>query len=98
MLGDSISSSPVAIGNSIVVATSVASTNVKQQRGKVYIINTADGSHQEFDLPPMEAINAPLFSQGNIVYVHTNKDNLYSIDTAATESNLKLIFNLSTVK
>ena len=121
MLGDSIVSSPVVIGNSIVVATSVASTNVKQQRGKVYIINTANTAQKAItisgvDIPSFpqntrdnsgklvvqylndEDIDAPLFAQGNVVYFHTNRDNLYSIDTAATESNLKLLFNLSSVK
>ncbi len=98
VLGDSIVSSPVVIGNSIVVATSVASTNVKQQRGKVYIIDIIAGSHQELDLSPMEDINAPLFAQGSIVYIHTNRDNLYSIDTATKGSQLKLLFNLSAVK
>lgn len=109
-LGDSISSSPVAFGtngNYLAVATSVASTDVKKQRGKVYIINTTDASKKDvvisasaipyFDVPG-EDINAPLFAQvnGNIVYVHTNRDNLYSIDTAAKQTQNKL--NLSTVK
>ncbi|MCX6003227.1 MAG: PQQ-binding-like beta-propeller repeat protein [Chloroflexi bacterium] len=96
VLGDSISSSPVVIGDSIIVATSVASTDVKKQRGKVYIINTTNGSQQELGLPPLEDINAPLFAQGNIVYIHTTKDNLYWIDTAAKDIELKVLLNLST--
>jgi len=98
VLGDSISSSPVAIGNSIVVTTAVESTDPKKQRGKVYIIATADGSHQELDLPSMEDINAPLFAQGTTVYFHTTRDNLYSVDTSVKQSKLTLLFNLSSVK
>ena len=109
-LGDSISSSPVAFGsngNYLAVATSVASTDSKKQRGAVYIINTTDTTKKDIVISasaipsfsiPGEDINAPLFAQinGNVVYVHTTGDNLYSIDTAAKESQQKI--NLSTVK
>ena len=109
-LGDSISSSPVAFGsngNYLAVATSVASTDSKKQRGAVYIINTADTTRKDvivsasaipsFSIPG-EDINAPLFAEinGNVIYVHTTRDNLYSINTAAKESQQKI--NLSTVK
>ena len=96
VLGDSISSAPVVIGDSVVVATSVASTDPKKQKGKIFIINTADNSHKELDLPSNEDINAPLFTQGDNIYIHTSKDNLYMINTAATDIG-KPLFNLSTV-
>ena len=97
VLGDSIVSSPVVIGNTLVVATSVASTAPTRQKSKVFIVNTTDGSHKELDLPPNEDINAPLFARGNVVYLHTTKDNLYAIDITAKEIG-QPVFNLSTVK
>ena len=119
-LGDSISSSPVAFGtngNYLAVATSVASTDPKKQRGAVYVINTADISKKDIVISasaipsfPLltnapgqahENINAPLFAQGNTVYVHTTRDNLYTftlVDTAVKDSQFRLIFNLGTVK
>jgi outer membrane protein assembly factor BamB len=98
ILGDTISSSPIIVGNYLVVSTAVGSTDPKKQRGKVYIINTTDGSKREADLPSMEDVNAPLFADGSVVYLHTTKDNLFSIDTAANNSQITLLFNLSTVK
>ena len=96
--GNSISSSPIAIGNYLVVTTAVGSYAPTKQIGKVYIMNTTDGSHREIDFPQYEDVNAPLYSQGSIVYFHTTKDNLYSVDTSAKESKLTLVFNLNTVK
>jgi len=49
-------------------------------------------------LPIHEAVNAPLFTDGNIVYVHTYKDNLYTINTAAPQTQPTLLFDLSTLK
>jgi outer membrane protein assembly factor BamB len=98
VLGDSISSSPVVIGSSIMIATSVASTDPKKQKGKFFIIDPSDKSHRELALPSNEDVNAPLFNYGSIVYVHTSKDNLYSIDTSVKEIKLTLLFNLTTVK
>lgn len=100
VLGNSISSSPVVIGDSIVVATSVASTDPKKQiNNKVYIIDPTDKSRREVDLPDYEDVNAPLFNYGSIVYIHTSKDNLYWIDTAAQDVKLSPNpINLTTVK
>ncbi|MFZ0034274.1 MAG: hypothetical protein WAK60_04710, partial [Sedimentisphaerales bacterium] len=79
--------------------------------GTVYVINTTDTTKKDivisasaipsFSLPTNapgqahENINAPLFAQGNTVYVHTTRDNLYSLDTTAKGSQT---INLSTVK
>lgn len=82
-LGDSISSSPVVVGNNIIVATSVASYAPTKQQGKIFLINTTDNTKTLLSiLPADEAINAPLFSDGKTVYVHTTKDNLFEIDIA----------------
>ena len=97
-LGDSIASSPVAFGtngNYLAVATSVASTDPKKQRGTVYIINTADTSKKDivisasaipsFSLPtnapgqPMRTSMRLSSPRATCVYVHTTRDNLYSI-------------------
>jgi eukaryotic-like serine/threonine-protein kinase len=92
--GDSISSSPVVISNSVVVATSVATSQASKQMGKVYIINTLDKSQKELD-SFAEGINAPLFVNGDVVYVHTTKDNLYGINIL---TKTRQTFSLSTVK
>ena len=98
-LGYSISSSPVVVGNNIVVATSVASYAESKQKVNIYIINAADNSVSlPITLPLHEAVNAPLFADGNIVYVHTYKDNLYTINTAAPQTQPTLLFDLSTLK
>ena len=98
-LGSSISSSPVVIGNNIVVATSVASYAESKQKAAIYIINASDYSVSvPIALPLHEAVNAPLFADGNIVYVHTYKDNLYSINTAAPQTQPTLLFDLNTLK
>jgi outer membrane protein assembly factor BamB len=90
VLGDSISSSPVVIGDSIVVAT----TDLYKKTGKVYIINASDKSWKELE-SFAEGINAPLFTYNGVVYVHTTKDNLYGIDPV---THTKQVFSLSTVK
>jgi glucose dehydrogenase len=90
VLGDSISSSPVVIDSSIVVAT----TDLRKNTGKVYIINTLDKSQKELD-SFAEGINAPLFVNKDVVYVHTTKDNLYGINVL---TKTRQTFSLSTVK
>jgi outer membrane protein assembly factor BamB len=89
-LGDSITSSPVVIGDSIVVAT----TDLRKKTGKVYIINTLDRSQKELD-SFAEGINAPLFVNNDVVYVHTTKDNLYGINVL---TKTRQTFSLSAVK
>ena len=88
--GDSISSSPVAIGDSIIVAT----TDLYKKTGKVYLLNTLDKSQRELDAFA-EGINAPLFANGDVVYVHTTKDNLYGINI---QTKTRQTFSLNTVK
>ncbi|MDD5288733.1 MAG: PQQ-binding-like beta-propeller repeat protein, partial [Dehalococcoidales bacterium] len=88
--GDPISSSPVAMGDSIVVAT----TNLRKNTGNVFLINTQTGSQKELD-SFAEGINAPLFVSDDVVYVHTTKDNLYGINVL---TKTRQTFSLSTVK
>jgi outer membrane protein assembly factor BamB len=99
-LSYSISSSPVVVGDKIVVATSVASYAESKQKVDIYIIDTANNNSISvpLELPLHEAVNAPLFAVGNIVYLHTYKDNLYTINLAAPQTQPALLFNLSTLK
>ncbi len=98
-LGYSISSSPVVIGTKIVVATSVASYAESKQKVNIYIIDTSDNSVSiPIALPLHEAVNAPLFADGNIVYIHTYKDNLYTINITAPQTQPTLLFDLNTLK
>lgn len=90
ILGDSISSSPVVMGDSIIVAT----TNLYKKTGKVYSIDTQNNNHQELDSLD-EGINAPLFYNNDVVYIHTTKDNLYGINII---NGKKQTFSLSDVK
>jgi outer membrane protein assembly factor BamB len=90
ILGDTISSSPVVMGDSIVVAT----TNLYKKTSKVFIINTLENSQQELE-NFAEGIDAPLFINNDVVYIHTTKDNLYGINVL---TGAKQTFSLSTVK
>jgi outer membrane protein assembly factor BamB len=69
-LGSPVSSSPVLVGNSIVVAT---------EEGVVYAIDTANNEKKKLvDLE--EKIFASLFASDGVVYVHTDEDGLYVVE------------------
>ncbi|UCH43324.1 MAG: PQQ-like beta-propeller repeat protein [Dehalococcoidales bacterium] len=69
-LGSSISSSPVVVGDMVIVAS---------EEGIVYALDTGD--YQKRQLANLEEkIQAPLAVAQGIVYVHTAKDVLHSID------------------
>jgi eukaryotic-like serine/threonine-protein kinase len=89
VLGDSISSSPVVIGDSVIVAT----TDLYKKKSKLFLINTTDNSQQELESYD-EGINAALFAANGFVYIHTTKDNLYGINP---ETKAEQTFSLSTV-
>jgi outer membrane protein assembly factor BamB len=69
-LGGSIVSSPVMIGDLIIVAT---------QEGEVYSLNTVN-NEQKLLASLDEKTQAPLFASDDTVYIHTFEDNLYAID------------------
>ena len=95
-LSYSISSSPVVIGNNIIVATSVASYAPTKQKENIFIINTLDNTTPDLiNIPDDEAINAPIFAYGNTVYVHTTKDNLYEIDIVTGNTKHPKPFSLA---
>ena len=77
-LGSSISSSPVIVGDSVIVAS---------EEGVVYALSTGD--NQQRQLANLEEkIQAPLAAGQGMVYVHTAMDALYSInvETGAVRS------------
>jgi outer membrane protein assembly factor BamB len=77
-----ISSSPVLMGNSVIVAT---------EDGVVYTLDTDD--NQKSQLANLEEkINNPLAASQGIIYIHTAKDALYAVDVqsgAIREFNIK---------
>ena len=77
-LGGPISSAPVLVNDTVIVATT--STNRAKKEGKVFAIDTTD-RRQAMLQDLGESIHAPLFAGGDTVYVHTMENNLYAIDT-----------------
>ncbi len=83
-LGGPISSSPVMVGELIIVAT---------ENGDVYSLNTTDNHktllvHLEDVVGEKvyeETVQAPLFAGDGVVYVHTLRDNLYAINVQTGE-------------
>ena len=70
-LGSSISSSPVVVGDLVIVAS---------EEGIVYALDTGD--YQKRQLANLEEkIQAPLAAAQGMVFVHTAKDVLHTIDT-----------------
>ncbi len=85
-----ISSSPVAVGNNIIVATSV--TNRAKRQGNIYSL-TAASDQAKLLHGINETIFAPLFASDTTVYIQTMTNNLYAIDAASGASQK---FTLST--
>jgi outer membrane protein assembly factor BamB len=76
-LGSPISSSPVLVGNEIIVAS---------EEGKVFAVDT--GSNQIRLLSELgEMVRAPLCTSEGVVYVYTGSQNLYALNV---ESGVKL--------
>lgn len=72
-----VSSDPVLVDDRIVVATT--STNRSKQESRLYSLDTAD-RQQTLVQDLGESVHAPLFTDGNTVYVHTMKDSLFAVD------------------
>ncbi len=75
-IGDQVSSSPVVINKgTIVLAT---------KQGKVLSIDTSSNVKKELaDVKQgvKDALNAPLAVQNGVIYLHTDKDTIYAIDS-----------------
>lgn len=89
-IGDTISSSPVLVDNTLIVA----STNLAKTTSKVYAIELSDGSLRELTTFTT-CINAPLFANNGIVYVHTTGDSFYGINV---QNGASQKFSLTTSK
>jgi len=77
-LGAPISSAPVLVDDTVIVATT--STNRAKKEGEVFAIDTT--ARRQTMLQDLgESIHAPLFASGDTVYVHTMENNLYAINT-----------------
>ncbi len=69
-----ISSSPVLVGDTIVVGITDLAKNVS----RVYAIDTPDRTRELASFT--EGIDASLFAYNGKVYLHTTKDNFYTVD------------------
>jgi len=86
-----IASSPVVVGDMVVVAI----TNLSKSVSRVFVIDTPDRTREVASFS--EGINAPLFALNGRVYLHTTKDNFFAIDPA-TGATLKINLNGTTSK
>jgi eukaryotic-like serine/threonine-protein kinase len=76
-----VSSSPVLIGNSLIIATeeSKASGTVKKGAA-IWVIDITNNQSREITRLEGEQVDAPLATNGESVFVHTVKDLLYGIN------------------
>ena len=81
-LGNPIVSSPVLVGDLVIVAT----TSLTKSIGAVYSLNTTNNHQSPLMDDLKEKIFAPLFASETTAYIHTNQDNLYAIDTQSGAS------------
>lgn len=83
-LGSPISSSPVLVGNLVVVAT---------QDGTVYTLDTTNNRRSQLtSLGEKVTVYAPLFAHQGKVYLHSTDDTLWELDT---ESGARRKFTLT---
>jgi outer membrane protein assembly factor BamB len=71
-----ISSEPVLVNNTLVVAVS----NLAKKSSHVYAIDTTNKTVRELTSFTTEAIDASLIASGDIVYIHTTADNFYGLN------------------
>lgn len=57
----------------------MASTNLAKTTSKLFVIELADGSQRELT-SFITCVNAPLFVDNGIVYVHTAGDSFYGVN------------------
>jgi outer membrane protein assembly factor BamB len=76
-----ISSSSILINDMMVVA---ATRLYKNSGSYIYKIDTANGTRTELTRFN-EGVNAPLFANGEFVYLHTTRDNFYKVNLLSGE-------------
>jgi outer membrane protein assembly factor BamB len=85
-----ISSSPVLIGDTLIVATEQSKGNAAAKAGAaIWTIDTTNNQGQELTRIEGEKVFAPLVSENMNVFIHTDHDSLYGIDIT---SNAKTKF------
>jgi eukaryotic-like serine/threonine-protein kinase len=76
-----ISSSPVLVGNTIIVATETSKGSGALKKGAaIWSIDISKNQGREIARLTGEQVDAPLSSDGESVFVHTDKDLLYGIN------------------
>jgi eukaryotic-like serine/threonine-protein kinase len=82
-LGARISSSPVLVGNDLIVATQESRGTGNERSGAaVFAIDTATNASRQLARLPGERVLAPLAASQGSVYVHTDRDSLNGIDVS----------------
>ena len=74
-LGKPIASSPVVVGDSVIVAA----TDLAKNTSRVYAISTVNQQSRELT-SLNEGIDAALFASGGTVYIHTARDGFYGLN------------------
>jgi len=76
-----VSSSPVLVGNSVIVSTQESKANSTQKKGAtLWTIDTTSYKAKELARLVGDRVHASLTSGEGSVYVHTDKDLLYAVD------------------
>ena len=72
-VGSPIASSPILVDSSIIIAS---------EEGKVYSLDTASNQVRELtSLKEEEKVHAPLSASEGTVFIHTDEDTLYAVDS-----------------
>jgi outer membrane protein assembly factor BamB len=80
-LGAPASSSPVIVGNAVIVATEESrGTGTVKSGAVIWSIDTTNNEARELTRLPGERLYAPLTGGRGSVYVHTDRDSVYGVD------------------
>ncbi len=83
-LNGPISSSPVLVGSSVILATEQSpATSTAKSGAAVWSIDTATNQGRELVRLGGEKVYAPLAAGQGSVYVHTDRDSLYGVDVSS---------------
>jgi outer membrane protein assembly factor BamB len=78
-----VSSSPVLVGNTLVIATEESRASGTVKKGvAIWAIDTTNNEASEITRLDGEQVDAPLATNGESVFVHTVKDLLYGINVS----------------
>jgi len=71
-----VASAPVLVDDLLVVASNI----IDSKSGKIYILDVNNKGEEKAIVPVDGGVMAPLYAQGNVIYVHTNNFYIYAID------------------